>query len=242
MAFGAIGSGTQAPNMVSVSNSSTSALNDSTTFTGAWEDVSAYDSVVVAVKTDQNGVFMIDFSPDGANVDSTLTRYYRTSQIEAPHRFTVTRQFCRVRFTNDSGSNQTYFRLQTTFGSKMELNAPQDSALAQDFDAIVTRPTQLDYEVVLGRRQGWTSWDKWGYNEDVDTGATETIWSVGGRFVPMASADTLNLVSSSTADDDGGTGANSVLIWGIDENRDPQIEIVTLDGQTPVTTSNQWFG
>ena len=71
--------------VVSTANSTTTLLTDTSTFTGAWEDVSAYDSVIVAVKTDQNGIFTVQLSPDGSNQDSTLTRYYRATQIEARH-------------------------------------------------------------------------------------------------------------------------------------------------------------
>ena len=229
--------------MVSIVNSSTTALNDTDVFTGEWEDVSAYNSLTVAVKTDQNGTYSIQFSPDGTNQDSTLTRYYRTNQIEAPHRFTITRKYARVVFTNDSGSNQTYFRLQTILGDQGELNAPADSTLAQDFDATVVRPTDFKYEVAEGLRQGYTTWNKWGYNPDIDVG-TETVWSVGGTFTPLSSAGTLEVVSSS-ANDDGdpaGTGAQSIIIYGVDANYEEQTEVVTLNGTTAVTTTNSWLG
>ena len=99
---------------VSDDNSSTTALNNGQTFTGGWVACSGFDSVIVAVKTDQPGTIQIQFSPDGTNADSILTRYYRTTGIEAPHRFTITRDFMRITFENDSGSNQTFFRLQTS--------------------------------------------------------------------------------------------------------------------------------
>ena len=229
--------------MVSTTNSSTTALDDTDVFTGDWEDVSAYNSLTVAVKTDQNGTFSVQFSPDGTNQDSTLTRYYRTNQIEAPHRFTITRKYARVVFTNDSGSNQTYFRLQTILGDQGELNAPADSTLAQDFDATVVRPTDFKYEVAQSLRQGYTTWNKWGYNPDIDN-TTETVWSVGGLFTPLSSAGTLEVVSSS-ANDDGapaGTGAQSIIIYGVDANYEEQIEVVTLNGTTAVTTTNSWLG
>lgn len=229
--------------MISDANSTATLLTNGSSFTGEWEDVSTFDSVVVAAKTDQNGTFSIQFSPDGVNVDSTLTRYYRTNQIEAPHRFTITRKYCRVVFTNDSGSDQTYLRLQTSYGSYPELNAPTDSTLAQDFDATVVRPTKFNYEVGLGRRQGYTLWNKWGYNDDVDVG-TETVWSPGGTFARMTAAATLSVVSTST-DDDGdpaGTGAQTLIIWGIDENWEEQIEVITMNGTTPVITTGTWLG
>lgn len=225
-------------------NSSTDALDNGVAFTGDWTDVSGFATITVAVKTDQNGTFSVQFSPDGVNVDSTLTRYYRTNQIEAPHNFTITRQYARVVFTNDSGSNQTYFRLQTLLGDRPALNAPSDSTLAQDFDATAVRPTEFKYEVAEGLRQGYETWNKWGYNPDIDNAATETVWAYGGLFTELSSAETLDVVSSS-ANDDGdpaGTGAQSIIIYGIDANHLPQTEVVTLNGVTTVTTTNTWLG
>ena len=228
---------------ISSANSSETIVPDGEAFTGEWEDVSNHSSVVVAVKTDQNGYFSVQFSPDGVNQDSTLTRYYRTNQIEVPHRFTITRKYCRVVFTNDSGSAQTYMRLQVMFGSFPELNAPTDSTLAQDFDATVVRPTDYHTEVALNRRQGHQLWNKFGYNGDVDIG-TEVVASWGGSFTPLTTATTLTIVSTSTADDGdpAGTGCNSIYIYGIDANRDEQFELVTLNGTTNVVTTTTWLG
>ena len=225
-------------------NSSVVALNNGQVFTGDWQDVGQNGSVIVAVKTDQDGTFSVQFSPDGINVDSTLTRYYRINEIEAPHRFTITRRYARVVFTNDSGANQTYFRLQTMIGDYPDLNAPADSTMAQDFDSTSVRPSEFKYEVAEGLRQGYETWNKWGYNADVDGATVETVWSVGGLFTPIVSAETLNVVSTST-DDDGspaGTGAQSVIIYGVDANLDPQTEVVTMNGTTAVTTTSSWLG
>lgn len=221
-------------------NSSTTPLNSAGVFTGQWEDVSAYNSVTVAVKTDQNGYYTIQFSPDGTNADSTLTRYYRTTQIEPPHRFTITRRYMRVVFTNNSGSNQTYLRLQTMVGEKADLNIPVDATMPQDYDATATRPTNYNYEVALGRRQGASTWNKFGYNSDVDTG-TEAIWSAGGTFTPLYTAEQLNIASTSTNDTNGGTGANSIVVYGVDSSWNHVAEVVTLNGTTTVQTTNSYF-
>jgi hypothetical protein len=228
-------------NVISTVNSTATLLTAASVFTGTAEDASLYDSVVIAVKTDQNGTFTAQFSNDGTNWDSTLTRYYRTNQIEAPHRFTITRKYVRVTFTNTSASDQTYLRLQTVFGSKSSLNAPADSTLAQDFDAIVVRPTDFNTEVALGRRQGSTLWNKFGYNADVDTG-TEVVASWGGTFTPMTTARTLSIVSTDATDDDGNTGANSLVVYGIDASRQAQTVVVTMNGTTPVVTTETWLG
>jgi len=228
-------------NTISTVNSTATLLNAAAVFTGTGEDVTRYGSVVVSVKTDQNGTFSVQFSNDNSNWDSVLTRYYRTDQIEAPHRFTITRKYCRVVFTNTSASNQTFLRLQTSFGDKADLNAPTDSVLAQDFDATVVRPTNYHYEVALGRRQGHTTWNKFGYNADIDIG-TETIWYTGGTFTPIVTARTLSVVSTDATDDDGNTGANSLIIYGVDANWKEQTVVVTMNGLTPVVTTETWMG
>jgi hypothetical protein len=228
-------------NVVSTDNSHSTLITDGSNFTGAWEEVSQYDSVVVAVKTDQNGYFEVQFSPDGTNQDSTLTRYYRTTQIEAPHRFTITRSYFRVVFYNNSGADQTFFRLQTTIGAKAELNAPLDSTLAQDFDSISVRPSSYHTEVATGRRQGATLWNKFGYNLDIDN-TEELIASWGGTFQFLTTGETIDIVSSSANDTDGGTGCHGLVIYGVDENWDTVTEVVMLTGTTPITTTSSWLG
>jgi hypothetical protein len=229
---------------VDANNSTSTLLNAAAVFTGTATDVSTYSDMVISVATDQHGTYTIQFSTDGTNWDSTLTRYYRTDQINVPHRFAITRKYMRVTFTNTSASNQTYLRLQTILGSTGDLNIPTDSVMSQDYDATVVRPTKFEYEVALGRRQGNTTWNKFGYNADVDTAATEVIAAFGGAFTPLTTASTLTIVSASV-DDDGspaGTGANSIVIIGVNANRVAQTEVVTLNGTTNVVTSTTWLG
>lgn len=98
------------------------------------------------------------------------------------------------------------------------------------------------YDVALGRRSGATTWNKFGYNPDIDIG-TETIWAPGGTHTILTSASTLDVVSDSANDtNSSGTGARSILIDGIDATWTRQQATVTLSGATPVTTSNSWLG
>jgi hypothetical protein len=227
---------------VNTANSSTTPLNAGATFTGEWVDVTAFSSILLVVKTDQNGTYSLQLSPDGTNIDSTLTRYYRTTQIEPPHRFSRTRKYARVVFTNTSASNQTYFRLQTILGETSPLNIPLDATVAQDYDANVVRPTDFKYEVALGRRQGATTWNKFGGNQDIDVG-TETVWGYGGTFARINTASTFTVVSSNVQDIlTTGTGAWNVVIYYIDANRLAASVVVPLNGTTPVVTSVTGLG
>lgn len=118
---------------------------------------------------------------------------------------------------------------------------PLDDGTAKDAPAMLTRPTKFDYEVALGLRTGDSLWNKFGYNEAVGTSA-EVVASWGGSFTPMTTARTLSIVSTDATDDDGNTGANNVYVYGLDANRAAQIVAVTLDGTTPVVTTETWLG
>ena len=97
------------------------------------------------------------------------------------------------------------------------------------------------YEVAMGNVYGSSTWNKFGYNADID-GAAEIVASFGGTFNIMTSADTLNVVSTANSDNSGGQAARTIVLVGIDANGDYQEETVTMNGQTPVTTVNTWLG
>lgn len=223
-------------------NSSTSTLAAGATFTGTGE-LNDYSDVMIVVKTDQDGTAYFEFSTDGTNWDSSISSNYHTSEINPPKILVKGYRYFRVRFTNTSASTQSYFRLGVYYGSFNKLTTSIDGLLPQNFDAIAVRPTDYRYEAALGNREGATTWNKWGYNVDVDTGSSETIWSPGGTFVPLTSASTLSFVSTSTADiTSSGTGAQSIIVYGIDANRLSQTEVIQLNGVTPVVTTSTWLG
>lgn len=115
--------------------------------------------------------------------------------------------------------------------------------LTDDLESFVlsVRPSNYYYEVALGRIQGSMLWNKFGYNSDVDVG-TEVVASFGGTFVPMTTARTLSIVSTDATDDSGNTGANSIIVYGINASRESQTVVVIMNGTTPVVTTETWLG
>lgn len=97
-------------------------------------------------------------------------------------------------------------------------------------------------EVARGTQTGYTLWNKFGYDSSVSTSAFEAIWSPSSAFTRLASGETLDIVSTDANDTSGGTGVNSVVVYGVDENWVEQIEVVVMNGTTNVTTVNQWLG
>lgn len=226
-------------------NNSTTALNSGAVFTGGWSKVDIGSLLHVTFTSDVTHSIAIQYSVNGGtNVDSTLTRYFSPNAIFPPEIFKNERAWVRLVVTNTSASNATYMRLVSHVSDgEPFLNIPVDATMAQNYGALSTRPTGFNEEVALGRRQGWTTWNKFGYNSDVDSGAAEVVAAFGGTFSRMTSADTLSIVSSSANDANGGTGVNSIVIYGIDENRDEVTAVYNMNGTTPVVTTGQnWLG
>jgi hypothetical protein len=79
-----------------------------------------------------------------------------------------------------------------------------------------------------------------GYNGDTDT-SIETIWPYGG-ILPFPSAALQMKVSSDNANDTAaGTGARTVYVEGLDADHNVISEIVTLNGQTAVLTTQSFL-
>lgn len=97
----------------------------------------------------------------------------------------------------------------------------------EPFDLQVSR-RQIPYHVPLF---------KFGYNPDVN-GVEETVWTHGGNYPWPTSAAVAYVNSTSTADADGGTGANTVLVAGVDADYKYIEEVVTMNGQAQVVTTN----
>lgn len=106
---------------------------------------------------------------------------------------------------------------------------------------LTRQAAEYHHDVARGLVKKTTLWNKFGYNYDIDIG-TETIWSAGGLLVPLVSPSTLSIVSTSAQDASGGTGASSIIIYGIDSTRTAVTQLVQLTGLTPVVTATTWLG
>lgn len=80
---------------------------------------------------------------------------------------------------------------------------------------------------------------KFGYNDDLD--APEDIIRAGGSYVWIVTAGTASIVSSSINDDLAGTGAQKIMLDGLDASGNIQIVEVDMDGTTPVVTTETWL-
>ena len=94
-------------------------------------------------------------------------------------------------------------------------------------------------EVAKGNVVGHSHINKFGHNPTADAG--DDIWGGDGAypFFPTA-AVSVDIISTSTDDDDGGTGAIQVTVQGLDASWEEQSETVTLNGTGAVELSNDY--
>ena len=79
-----------------------------------------------------------------------------------------------------------------------------------------------------------------GYNPDIETGE-ESVWPDGGTVPHGVTASILKVSSSDENDTLLGSGAQTVLISGLDADYNEVSETVELDGQTEVETANTYI-
>lgn len=133
---------------VSTSNLTVTPLNAGATYTGTGEQ-NNFPDVFVSCKTDQIGKLYFDFSNDGTNWDSfPPTGFDLAANVHEAHKAMKGGRHFRARVVNTSGSNQTYLRLYTYFGSFEQLNSPLNFAPNNDTDATTTK------SVLVGQTDG----------------------------------------------------------------------------------------
>jgi len=101
-------------------------------------------------------------------------------------------------------------------------------------------PLDFYLQIRKGRIPGHSSATLLGECETVGT-TEETIWCDEGLLLWPSSATQMTVSSESVDDDQGGAGATSLMIEGLDSNFNLLTETVVLDGQTGVTTANSYY-
>jgi hypothetical protein len=98
----------------------------------------------------------------------------------------------------------------------------------------------FDLQVARNQIMGHTSFCQFGINNAVGQ-ANETIWIGSSLYSFPTSASVLKVSSSSADDASTGTGARTIQIQGLNAAYEPVTETVTLNGLTPVNTTNSYI-
>lgn len=82
---------------------------------------------------------------------------------------------------------------------------------------------------------------KYGRNEEIKKDIEEDIWEGGGIYVFPTISERLQVVSESDEDKEGGIGATSIVILGLNGDFKECTEVLELNGVTPVETVNKYI-
>lgn len=127
--------------MISVGNSTTTPLGANGTFTGAWEEVDTYVSIMVLVNSDHlasSDSIRIDFSTDGVNLDRSVAVTFQTGGDYCS--FPSEAKFFRLRIFNGNQA-QTFLRAQVRYNAVAESNklVPLADSVTQSSAALLTK-------------------------------------------------------------------------------------------------------
>ena len=94
------------------------------------------------------------------------------------------------------------------------------------------------YDISEGNIANHSEFERFGINPDIDI-TVEDLWTVGGAYVFPATAQQMELVSTSAADDGAplGTGIGVVTVYYLKADGTAATEDVTLNGTGVVTTT-----
>ena len=97
-------------------------------------------------------------------------------------------------------------------------------------------------EIQKGLRPGHSIIQKFGHNPDVDTATVpEDVWENGGIYTGFPDErEKLEILSSSAADAEAGTGCRTIVISGLDSNFDQISETIIMNGTTIVESVNTY--
>jgi hypothetical protein len=113
--------------------------------------------------------------------------------------------------------------------------------MTREYSSISRIGTSEPFELQVGRGQitAHSVRHVFGFNPDVDT-VEETVWPIDGILGHPPSPTIMTVSSTSTDDAAAGTGARTVFIEGINGAGGFITEVVTLNGQTAVSTVNEY--
>lgn len=108
-----------------------------------------------------------------------------------------------------------------------------------DFDTCLGNNRDIYFMTSAGLIENAQIVHKFGRNPAISS-IPESIWDESTLYPwsAFASPSTLSIVSTSAEDKSGGTGAYTITVVGLDTNYDWLEEAVTLNGTTPVVTTN----
>ena len=204
-----------------------------------------YSTVSVIIDTDVDGTMQMQFSHDGSDWDRVKQIDMDTEIGEgSAHSLAVVGKYFRVVYINGSTA-QSHFHLQTIFhGSKSPFLVSSPLQVVSRIDDV--QLTRVFNEVAVDMAHSLYAdrfvVQKFGGNDDVGTGAFEDVWANGGVKAWPTSAETVRIAAGGDVNDTAaGSGAQSVVVEGLDGNWDRASETLATNGASASSATSTTF-
>lgn len=111
-------------------NSTKTLLTGSATFTGAWEDVTKYTTVAVAVigSLATDGTLYIESSQDGGTVVNSVPFAITDATFKLPDIWNIVESHIRIRYTNGTTAQTGTFQIQTKYSNTQNMGLLQSAS------------------------------------------------------------------------------------------------------------------
>ena len=116
----------------------------------------------------------------------------------------------------------------------------KDTVVVRVVDTVRTYTKNYEIEVSAGRVPGTKSVNKFGHNDNAQSG--DDVWGGDGRYTFFPTiARPMDIHSTSANDDSGNVGAMQVVCYGLDENWEEISETVVMNGVSNVNLVNEYI-
>jgi hypothetical protein len=130
-------------NEISAANSTTSLLGASATFTGAWEDVTEFNTCAVAIlgSVATDGTLYFDLSTDGGATFASVPSTISDTTFAVPRILNIVETHIRIRYVNGTTAQTGTFSIQTkyTLEGAMELLSSIEGTITGEYPTQVVR-------------------------------------------------------------------------------------------------------
>ena len=223
--------------VVSTLNTSTTPLLTGTSFTGEWEPIAKYATIVIAYGSDQPMTVYAEWSTDGVTkvgqsqlsaTNELVTRNVNTLIVGSP--------YFRIRVDN-AGGDMTTFNTSALFHTSAKIAMPTSrlsSTVPASADALVVRSMEEESLLAEGKYEGRKIVNKFGRAQNVS--GPQDVWPIGGFYTgqPITGVPETITVTSSAGSADAGL---VLTIQGLDGDYVEQDETITLDANGIGTTT-----
>lgn len=111
-------------NLISINNSTSSLLTSGESFTGAWEDVTDYNTAAVSVlgSIATDGVLYFDLSMDGGTTFNSVPNPVGDTTFFLPRILNLNQAHLRIRYVNGTTAQTGTFNLQTKYSLSQQMS------------------------------------------------------------------------------------------------------------------------